>query len=541
MAEAKKTKREVHASPVGNTPRMRGGNARTYNYSNSNAILKGLGKFEPALQKLTDKMHYRQETTKAEADYKAGKPMKQSASDRYMTVYGKLKGAQKAIDFHNELGMWLEANPQAEYGEYETTKAKMLEGHAEGLGGYSLDAFLPQSILSVGKSDAKFQEMQIDRLRSNTAEAITGITRDGWARLQESTAPQDLPQAQRDELSDLQAANKGGALTRSQVTASYLRGRIPIAESLGRPELLDFADLKDRNGVALMDTEFADEIIQARKNAKAAALDNDKLRKDHTKELGIQRYNESNLRMTDAAEKGDLQAIREEKKLIETFIRRDANSDGILWSMEQYKSAQDTADKLLGRGANPKYSNQEITRALNSKGQTLERVDVNAVADGLNDADYRYFMNRVNRNEKIGATAEGKQFMVLYKRKRKDGRDMVSPKNRLGTFFHVNGAERRMRFDTKFDELITTRQEKGQADLLKESELDEIVEETNAWINKTFPAVHQAGTLIIEQDAGGQLTQEQKDQAKIATQMDAIKRKREHEAMQAEADKNVTP
>jgi hypothetical protein len=271
MAEVK---RKVQAGAVSNNPRG-GGYGVVTGRTNANAIIKGLQQFEPALGGLLEQRADRMAQTQAEKDFKDGKkaPPGYAKYLKYQEVHGKLQGAEKASALHTNLTTWLKKNPDATPEEYEQTKAGLLQAGSEGLQGYALDTFLPNAIGSIQKSDIKFQDRQVEILRHETSAKMSSLTTGTAQRfIDDNVQGSELNEALHKHLQETQKAGKGGPLNRVEISTAHFNAMRALAIRLGRPELLDYTMVKDKDGIALVDTELNQSIVSARQQAEASAL-----------------------------------------------------------------------------------------------------------------------------------------------------------------------------------------------------------------------------------------------------------------------------
>jgi hypothetical protein len=302
------------------TVKGRGGNA--------NAILRGLSRFEPKLAGLLNKMSDEQATDDAVKDFQEGNEPNNTLT-KYQTVYGKLQGMERANSLHTDITSWLAKNPEALPEEYNVAKAQLLESHAEGLTDFALQTFLPNAIDSYGKVDNQYQQLQVTKMRNDTHNKVSAVTSGNIYRILESGLEgAELNDAMHRNLMNAHINYGGGALKRKELSNAHFQAARSIAIKLGRPELLDYTMIPDKEngGIALINTDLAGEIDTARRLAEAA-------------KLRIQKANDKI-----DAEKKDV-AIGAVEKAMSEFTATDTNaSSGIREMIEKVRKDHKLTD-----------------------------------------------------------------------------------------------------------------------------------------------------------------------------------------------------
>jgi len=521
MAEAKSTDKKVQASPVTNRPRMEGGRGYVKNYSNPNAILRGLAKFEPALGNLMNKIGSKQHREQATKDFKEGKGPSNTA-DNYMVVYGKLQGEKKAIDFHNELNAYLSENPNAGIGAYETTKASLLKKYAEGLEGYSLDSFLPDAVRSVGRADAKYQEIQIDYLKRDFSGNISAVAADGLGKTMEKNAPENLAQAMRDDLTRMQGEYVKGPLNRKEISQSYLRAIGYRAEVEGRPELLDFADIKDKNGVSLMDTDLAEEVRTYRNRAEENRDAAKTRQKAEKAEFIGGKMSELNAALHITIE--DPKLSPEERnahyKAIEdqmlAYSFEGGNPEGVYLPQSYVAAMSKTIRAYKHLDGFAPISDGNTYRDLMEQGDELSLESIAGSIHRLSKDDYTKFMGIVQRREKKDQTKDGRENnKMMNEFKRTLMGSMASP-NPFGWPFqtYTNHAERKwMATRLWYDTISGLEKELKDGEFLTSEQVQEISQKIQKDVNLAIPAGPILGDVVIGGTGGGTATPQNPDAA----------------------------
>lgn len=472
MAEAR---RKVQASAVANTPRGGGYGVVTGN-SNAYAILRGLQKFEPALGQLLEQKADRMAQTQAEQDFRDGKkaPPGYAKYIKYQEVHGKLQGAQKASDFHTSLTTWLKANPNATPEEYEKTKAGMLQGGSEGLKGWALDAFLPSAIESIEKSDINFQKRQVEILKEDTSGAISQIAGQSLPKKIEETAPKDLPQVIRDDLSRIQKLNMGGPLDRKDVSRAYLRALGRFAEVNGRPDILDFGFLPDKDGVAVADNpELAEELRTYIERAKTNRDDIDEKKKVLDKEFIANKQSELNLSLhsilanNKLTEQERLEALSSIEYELYKYGSTENNPEGLVLPsgfVNTYTGAIRTVRSFRGFA---EIDNGDAIVRLEEAGTELSLEDIQREQGNITKTTYQKYMARFASLTKKGMTKTGREALKMENSYKTPTMRGLSYQNPFGPIFnpYVNAAQRHLRGLTLWNMKI-----KEAEDALKENE-----------------------------------------------------------------------
>jgi hypothetical protein len=456
------------------------------------------------MNKIGEKQH-REQATK---DFKAGKGPSNTA-DNYMTVYGKLQGEKKAIDFHNELNGWLSQNPNAHIGEYESTKAKLLAQHSEGLEGYSLDSFLPTAVKSIGKSDAEYQKIQLDYIKRDASGNMSAVAAGGLDNLMENNTPDTLPKAMRDELTRMHKEYKKGPLNRKEISQAYLRAIGHRAEVEGRPELLAFADIKDKDGVSLMDTDLAEEARRYReraennKNAAEARQKAQKAEFINGKMTELNAYlhmviEDPNL--SDEERNSRFKAIEDQML---AYSHEGGNPEGVFLPQGYVTSMAKTIRAYKHLDGFAPISDGNTYRDLIEKGEELFLNDIAGNIHRLSKDDYTKFVGMVQRQEKKMQTKEGRENnKMMNEAKNTLMRSMMSP-NPFGWPFETysNHAERKWMAQRLWYERIREA-EKGlqEGEFLNIKQVTELAAEIQKDVNAAIPAgptlgdVHISGT-----------------------------------------------
>jgi hypothetical protein len=519
MAEAKDkpTERKVQAGAVTNRPRFTGGSSYVFNNRNANAILRGLQRFEPALGRFVNKYHSRAETTKAEKDFKEGKNAPESASSKYMTVYGKLQGEKKAVEFHNSLDQWLQTNPNAEFGTYEKTKASMLAQHSEGLSGYALDSFLPTAVGSIGKADAKYQDLQIEYLKADASSNISTIAGGKLNDLISGTAPDELPKAMRDDLTRMHKEFKAGPLDKKEMSQSYLRAIGQRAEVEGRPELLDFTNIKDKDGIALIDTDLAEEIRTYKKRAEQNRDDKLKRYKVERAEFIEHKKGELNLAvhgiLTDPELKGtdrDVALTALETEFYK-WAYKDNNADGYQFNSEYnagFSKVLRASRSLSGFATN---DNGGAIIRLEEAGTDISLEQIANEIPNITKDTYVKYMGKLGRITKKTRSTEGREQL---KKENKYFNFMVRGLSFANPFGQIanpypNASARQMRAFTLWTDWVEEAERKFTDEknpFLSNEQLEGIASAVKAYVEKEIPTGVEIGVPNI----GGKKTPDQK-------------------------------
>jgi hypothetical protein len=366
-----------------------------------------------------------------------------------------------------------------------------------------LEAFLAPSIRSVGKADQAYKERQTEILEMETSGMISAVTDGNLNKMVEETAPKDLPQRMRDDLSRVISLNRGGPLKTPQVAAAYLRAVGRRAEIEGRPELLDFAFIPDENGIAVADNPDLAEEVRTYRNRAEANRDDLKNRYDEQmkdfiagkkSELNLALHNVlSNEEMTEQERKTALSAL--EAELYKYGVDRN-NPEGCHLDntfVRTYGAALRSVRSLKGFNT---VDNGDALIRIEERGSDLTLEDIQRETGNITKSTYQKYMSRLAALTKKQMTKEGREALKLENEYKKPAMRGLYYQNPLGPIFnpYPNAAQRYGRGITLWNQKVEEAEVKLQdGEYLKGSDYEKIMKEVIDQVNLELPAQVEAG------------------------------------------------
>lgn len=459
-----------------------------------------------------------------------GEDLQPDASTAFAKGYYQLQGKASLGDLDNQLTSWRESNPDATYEEWTKARNQIVQSSLVGRNNSYLEGFIPGALALEREHDRQVVKLQTKLLQQDVATNAQKVMNNDITRLlsasqkEVSSAVQEM-QGQgatqediqtrvqgyavtaagqfRDVLTRNQALAGKAGMTKLQATKLFVDVMGQKAVSLGRPDLLLFAEAKDPDGIKLVDNpEVSDSIYRYTQQALAAQKTNMQMARTMQREEGKQAADAlERILVTDmidiqSSRSGDpkdaqakTQALLKKVLAFSDGRKTEANPNGYHIPADKLDSYRKSImDMMYGDGMNTKTL-PDTYASLQPKawaGQ-LSWAEVQAHKGELSPSDQTALLKTNLERQSALAGHEEAQDMALFNKAVSSGKDVVGQKDGILGFLDSNSPKRRQMYEYEMASRYQSFRAANADARLTPSEIQKWSDEAEKSVFKTYP------------------------------------------------------